>query len=63
MIFDMTRNEAIGQLDEWRRNTERRDLLVQAARDAGLNIKEISVHAGLTRPTVYKILRLAPTGK
>ena len=59
----MTIAEAEGQLDEWRRNDERRDLLVRAAREAGMEITAISAHSGLSRPTVYKILGVGPGGK
>lgn len=54
----MTKTEAEGQLDDWRRNFERRDLLVRAAKDAGMSISEIAVRSGITRPTVYGILGL-----
>jgi lambda repressor-like predicted transcriptional regulator len=54
----MTIEEAAGQLDDWRRNNQRRDLLVRAAKDAGMAIAQISVHSGLTRQTVYNILAL-----
>lgn len=58
-----TESEADAQMDEWRRAFERRDLIVRESRAAGRNVRQIALHMGLSRDTVYKILGEVPSGK
>jgi predicted transcriptional regulator len=54
----MTPDEIRQALAEWKQTVGRRDELVRLARQAGIEIMEISRLTGLSRVTVYKILGL-----
>ena len=56
-------DEAHLSMEAWkRRNAEHlaeRDQLVRAARACGVNVRQIALRMGISRPTVYSILSAA----
>ena len=56
----MTPEEAMQALETWKRrdaeHLAERDRAIRAAREAGVNIRQIALKSGISRTTIYKVL-------